>query len=69
MASPLENLSGPGKPLREEPPDEKEFSGLKRSALARVAIRLEAHRPAGGRAPQPLKDLAAWELDGFQNHE
>ena len=37
MASPLENLSGPGKPLREEPPDEKEFSGLKRSALARLA--------------------------------
>ena len=22
MASPLENLSGPGKPLRQEPPDE-----------------------------------------------
>ena len=37
MASPLENLSGPGKPLREEPPDEKEYSGLKRSALARLA--------------------------------
>lgn len=37
MASPLENLSGPGKPLRKEPPDEKEFSGLKRSALARLA--------------------------------
>jgi hypothetical protein len=37
VASPLENLSGPGKPLRKEPPDEKEFSGLKRSALARLA--------------------------------
>jgi hypothetical protein len=37
VASPLENLSGPGKPLRTEPPDEKEFSGLKRSALARLA--------------------------------
>ncbi len=36
MASPLENLSGPGKPLHKEPPDEKEFSGLKRSALARL---------------------------------
>jgi len=34
MASPLENLTGPGKPLRKEPPDAKEFSGLKRSALA-----------------------------------
>lgn len=37
MASPLENLSGPGKQLNKEPPDEKEFSGLKRSALARLA--------------------------------
>lgn len=36
MASPLENLSGPGKPLRKEPPDEQEYSGLKRSALARL---------------------------------
>jgi hypothetical protein len=34
VASPLENLSGPGKPLRQEPPDEREYSGLKRSALA-----------------------------------
>lgn len=36
MASPLENLTGPGKPLHKEPPDAKEFSGLKRSALARL---------------------------------
>jgi hypothetical protein len=36
MASSLENLTGPGKPLRKEPPDAKEFSGLKRSALARL---------------------------------
>ena len=37
MASPLENLSGPGKPLRREPPDAKEFARLKRSALARLS--------------------------------
>jgi hypothetical protein len=37
MTSPLENLTGPGKPLRQEPPDAKEFSGLKQSALARLA--------------------------------
>jgi hypothetical protein len=37
MASPLENLTGPGKPLRIELPDAKEFSGLKRAALARLA--------------------------------
>ena len=36
MASPLENLSGPGKPLQKEPPDAKEFSGLRRSAVARL---------------------------------
>jgi len=36
MPSPLENLSGPGKQLKPEPPDEKEFSGLLRSGLARL---------------------------------
>lgn len=36
MTSPLESLSGPGRSLRQEPPDEKEFSGLKRSGLARL---------------------------------
>lgn len=36
MPSALDNLSGPGKPLRKEPPDKKEFAGLKRSALARL---------------------------------
>jgi hypothetical protein len=37
MASPLENLSGSGKSLVAEPTDAKEFSGLKRSGLARLA--------------------------------
>lgn len=37
MASPLENLSGPGKSLRKEPPDAKEFAGLKRSGMARLS--------------------------------
>ena len=36
MGAPLENLSGPGRPLQKEPPDAKEFAGLKRSALARL---------------------------------
>jgi hypothetical protein len=36
VASPLENLSGPGKALAAEPPDAKEFAGLKRSGLARL---------------------------------
>jgi hypothetical protein len=35
--SPLENLSGPGKALRQEPPDAREFAGLVRSGLTRLA--------------------------------
>jgi hypothetical protein len=37
MPSPFENLCGPGKPLRAEPPDGAEFAGLVRSGLARLA--------------------------------
>src|SRR5437879_6191461 len=37
MTSPLENLSGPDKPLRKEAPDAKEFAGLKHSGLTRLA--------------------------------
>ena len=36
MTSAFENLTGPGKPLRAEPPDSKEFSGLQRMGLARL---------------------------------
>lgn len=36
MISALENLSGPGKPLRAEPPDKREFEGLVRSGHARL---------------------------------
>jgi hypothetical protein len=36
MTSPLEKLSGPGKPLRQEPPDAKEYAGLKHSGLTRL---------------------------------
>lgn len=36
MPSPLENLCGPGRHLKAEPPDEREFSGLLRSGLARL---------------------------------
>lgn len=37
MTSPLENLSGPGQPLRKEAPDAREFTGLRRSRLRRLA--------------------------------
>lgn len=36
MISPLERLAGPGKALIAEPPDPREFAGLKRSALSRL---------------------------------
>jgi hypothetical protein len=36
MTSPLERLAGPGKSLAAEPPDAKEFAGLRRAGLARL---------------------------------
>ena len=36
MTSPFENLTGPGKPLRAEPPDSKEFAGLQPMGMARL---------------------------------
>lgn len=36
MTSPFENLAGPGKPLRVEPPSRSEFEGLQRLGLARL---------------------------------
>ena len=36
MTSPFDNLTGPGKPLRGEAPDTKEFAGLVRSGKARL---------------------------------
>ena len=43
MISPLENLCGPAKSLRQEPPDAKEFAGLMRSGRTRLA---DAQNPA-----------------------
>src|SRR5229473_6369228 len=37
VTSPLENLCGPGQPLRKEAPDAKELAGLERSGLRRLA--------------------------------
>lgn len=37
MISAFENLCGPGKPLRAEPPDAKEFAGLRDMGLAKLA--------------------------------
>jgi hypothetical protein len=37
MTSPLDNLCGPGQPLRKEAPDAKELAGLQQSGLRRLA--------------------------------
>lgn len=37
MTSPFENPAGPGKPLRQEPPDPSEYAGLVRSGQVRLA--------------------------------
>ena len=37
VSSALENLCGPGKPLKKEPPDTQEYQGLRRAGLARLA--------------------------------
>ena len=37
MTSPLDNLCGPGKPLRQEAPDPAESAGLERSGRVRLA--------------------------------
>jgi hypothetical protein len=36
MPSPLDNLTGPGKPLSKEPADARELAGLLRAGLARL---------------------------------
>lgn len=36
MSSSFDNLCGPGKPLKAEPPDDAEFAGLVRSGKARL---------------------------------
>jgi len=49
MTSPFDNLAGPGKPLKAELPDAKEFAGLKRSGQARLKDALNAELSLEGR--------------------
>jgi hypothetical protein len=49
MPSPFDNLCGPGKPLKAEPPDAKEFAGLKRSGHARLQDALNTSLSLEGR--------------------
>lgn len=43
MTSAFDNLSGPGKPLKPEPPDAAEFAGLRRSANRYIVLQLLPH--------------------------
>jgi hypothetical protein len=67
MPSALENLCGPGKPLRTEPPDAAEFAGLVRSARARLkdagnpALALESRFDLAYNAAHGLRNLSEYE--------
>ncbi|MBU1187591.1 MAG: hypothetical protein KKC01_01015 [Gammaproteobacteria bacterium] len=74
MTSSLDNLAGPGKPLAAEPPDQREFEGLKRSGLARLndvdieGLSLEGRFDLAYNASHALC-LAALRWHGFRaNH-
>ena len=72
MPSPLDNLAGPGKPLRAEPPDAAEISGLVRSGRARLKdasnknLALESRFDLGYNAAHALC-LAALRARGYRS--
>ena len=73
MSSAFDNLAGPGKPLRAEPPDGREFAGLLRSGLARLKdagetrLSLEGRFDLGYNAAHALC-LAALRWHGFRSN-
>lgn len=72
MPSAFENLCGPGKPLRAEPPDANEFAGLKRSGRARLkdagtkSLSLESRFDLGYNAAHALC-FAALRWHGYRS--
>ncbi len=72
MSSAFDNLAGPGKPLRAEPPDGREFAGLLRSGLARLKdagetrLSLEGRFDLGYNAAHALC-LAALRWHGYRS--
>lgn len=72
MTSAFENLCGPRKPLRAEPPDAEEFEGLKRSGRARLvdaansALAIESRFDLGYNAAHALC-LAALRWHGYRS--
>ena len=71
MPTALENLCGPGKPLRLEPPDETETRGLARTGMARLKdagnakLALESRFDLAYNAAHALS-LAALRIAGFR---
>lgn len=69
--APLDNLSGPGKPLKVEPPDPAEIAGLLRTGSARLAdagkgqLALESRFDLAYNAAHALC-LAALRVRGFR---
>ncbi len=72
MTSAFENLCGPNKPLKAEPPDAKEFAGLVRSGKARLkdassaALALESRFDLAYNAAHALC-LAALRSRGYRS--
>ena len=73
MTSAFENLCGPGKPLKVEPPDAAEFAGLVRSGRLRLrdarvsGLSLESRFDLGYNAAHALC-LAALRWHGFRSN-
>lgn len=71
MSQALENLSGPGKPLKAEPPDDNEIAGLLRTGSARLvdarntALALESRFDLAYNAAHALC-LAALRRKGYR---
>jgi hypothetical protein len=72
VTSAFDNLSGPGKPLKAEPADAKEFAGLKRSGHARLrdalnkTLSLESRFDLAYNAAHALS-LAALRWNGYRS--
>jgi hypothetical protein len=68
VASALENLCGPGKSLQREPPDAREFAGLKRSGLARLSDAANAANSLPGRFDLAYNAAHALSLAALRWH-
>jgi hypothetical protein len=72
QTSPLENLTGPGKPLHKEPPDQNEIKGLVQSATVRLrdsengSLALESRFDLAYNAAHALC-LAALRREGYRS--